>query len=73
MMTVPCHWALAAPSFRWLTDTKRPFPDVFARSENGFMPLEFCFVATAATKHGPVAWEDAGNPELVQGLAKYKN
>jgi hypothetical protein len=43
--TVPCHWALAAPSFRWLTDTKRRFPDVFARRKRGFVAAQFCFVA----------------------------
>src|ERR1700739_248880 len=33
IMTVPCHWAFG-PSFRWLTDTPRRFPDVFARCKS---------------------------------------
>jgi pantetheine-phosphate adenylyltransferase len=32
------------PSLAWLI-TQRPFPDVFAKAENGFVPPEFCFVA----------------------------
>jgi hypothetical protein len=33
-----------APSFRWLTDTQRRFPDVFAGYKTGFIPPEFCVV-----------------------------
>jgi hypothetical protein len=29
----------------------RKFPVVFAGSENGFIPAEFCFVAPRGTKH----------------------
>jgi hypothetical protein len=36
---------LCGPLFRWLTDTRHPFPDVFASAENGFVPPEICFVA----------------------------
>jgi hypothetical protein len=44
-MTVPCHQAFAARSLPGLIATQRPFPDVFAKAENGFVPPEFCFVA----------------------------
>src|SRR5258708_18967974 len=56
IMTVPCHYAFAA-RFVALTDTKRPFRDVFARSENGFIPPEFCFVADGGTKQCQPAQE----------------
>ena len=30
---------------------QRPFPDVFAGAENGFVPPEFCVVPARGTKH----------------------
>jgi hypothetical protein len=36
-------------------DTKRPFPDVFAKAKNGFVQPEFCFVAVGGKKHGRLA------------------
>src|SRR6187397_2860677 len=41
---VPLSLGLCGPPLAWLI-TQRPFPDVFAKAENGFVPPEFCFVA----------------------------
>jgi hypothetical protein len=34
---------------------QRPFPDVFASGNNGFVPPEFCFIANPGTKHSRLA------------------
>jgi hypothetical protein len=36
-------------------DTRRPFPDVFAKAQNGFVLTEFCFIAVSGKKHGRLA------------------
>jgi hypothetical protein len=41
------------------------FPAVFAKSENGFVPGEFCFVARRGMKHCRLAQADARTPNLV--------
>jgi hypothetical protein len=56
IMTVPCHQAFAARSLPGLIATQCPFPDVFAKAENGFVPPEFCFVAGYGAKQGRLAW-----------------
>src|ERR1700676_2715756 len=71
IMTVPCHWALAA-RFVALTDTKRPFRDVFAKLENGFIPPEFCFVANRATKQCRPALETSEAPKWFGRLQNIK-
>jgi len=53
----PLSLGLCGPSFRWLIGTQRPFPDVFAEAENGFIPPQICFVATRGTKHCRLAEE----------------
>jgi hypothetical protein len=58
IMTVPLSLGLCGPS-SWLIDSQRPFPDAFAKVENGFVPPEICFVAHQATKHARLAIEDA--------------
>jgi len=40
-------------------DTQRPFPDVFAKAQNGFVAPEFCFIAGWRTKQSRFAPEDA--------------
>jgi hypothetical protein len=41
---------LCGPSFRWLIDTQRRFPDVFASTKNGFVAPDICFIAARGTK-----------------------
>jgi hypothetical protein len=45
------------PLVRWLIDTKRWFPDVFASRKSGFVAAQFCFVAPPGTKHSGYAKE----------------
>jgi hypothetical protein len=66
-MTVPCHWAFAAGRFVALTDIQRRFRDVFAGVENGFVALEFCFVAIGATKHCRPIQQTPAAPEWFRG------
>jgi hypothetical protein len=53
-------------------DTQRPFPDVFAKPENGFVPREICFVAEGSDETMPPRLEDAPTGQVVQIPAKYK-
>jgi len=47
-------------------DSQRPFPDVFAKAQNGFIPPEICFVAEASDETMPAPLEDAATPRVVQ-------
>ena len=51
IMTVPCHGPWRPRRFVGWTCSQRKFPAVFARSENGFVRAEFCFVVHWRTKH----------------------
>jgi hypothetical protein len=53
-------------------DTKRLFPDVFAKAQNGFFPPEICFVAERSDETLPARLEDAPGWQVVQGPAEYK-
>src|SRR5476651_1911353 len=56
IMTVPCHWAFW-PVVRWLMNTQRLFPDVFAKTQNGFFPPKICFVAKGRDETLPARLE----------------
>jgi hypothetical protein len=52
------------PLVRWLTDTKRWFPDVFAIRKSGFVAAQFCFVAGLGRNtamHGRLATPRSGS------------
>ena len=51
IMTVPCHGPWRPRRFVGWTCSQRKFPAVFAKSENGFVGSEFCFVVHWPTKH----------------------
>jgi len=50
----------SARRFVGWSSTHHKFPAVFAKSENGFVPGEFCFVAQQGTKHWPFAKKTRG-------------
>jgi hypothetical protein len=53
-------------------DTKRLFPDVFAKAENGFVPPEICFVAEGSDETMPARLEDAPSWQVVHFRAEKK-
>src|SRR5260370_5345933 len=56
----PLSLGLRGPSFRCELTNQPRFPAVFAKSENGFVPPEFCFVVHWRTKHCRFAKETPG-------------
>jgi len=62
--------AFFGPSFGWLTDTQRRFPDVFRLVQKWFHPAEFCFAPVPDETNAALPQKDVPVPQLVQWPTK---